>query len=594
MPNYVLASGVSGSRPGILPLSGTDPIGLQNIIRAHQPSTAQALAPITGGAPFDNDISEVSSHPDDLPGQIKAIHKQVKASGMSSNQIQNAIKLGASGTVFPGTSDFFNALGLGAEQNGLTSVDSWASPKGVVGLLTNIFDPKTYDLARKQRLATQMGLAGMVKAMEARGEMVGLPEKYSEISDSGLGKLIPPTAEQRANPEAELKPYQAEMVDQANKGLAEGKLIRMPDGSITSPWAVRGFVDPNTVNAMNAQIAGQQVPGLSGVTPLPGGGMIPTALASQSMRQIASNARQQRAQDNPNVGAELNAISMARHGIPFNQATGDQRLDVLAQKEQNAQQRATNTTNNAIRRANATANNAARRKDESPIGVSASKYGKLSPNGNAIEKPPADLPQGELAKQGYVDISRNNKDVDGIHRMNVIQHDFTKLSKYADALFKAEPGAVPRLTQAGRLTFAKLTNAGAPTSIINAKTGKPMTTGELANTYTREVESMLEFYGRHLKGIVGAGTEQDVARMRHNFANVFTSQAVKDRLTQDTQDLINQRRQGMLDTIFGAKANQSVPVNGTKEAATARIRELRSQGQSWDEVHNILKSEGYE
>jgi hypothetical protein len=109
----------------------------------------------------------------------------------------------------------------------------------------------------------------------------------------------------------------------------------------------------------------------------------------------------------------------------------------------------------------------------------------------------------------------------------------------------------------------------------------------LANVYQNEVTSMLEYYGRNLKGLRGAATEGDVERMKKNFAGDWTSRAVKDKLMDDTLKLIQNIKVAGHKTIFGEKAvKQSQPK--TEEDMRSRIRQLLSEGKTEDEIAAIL------
>jgi hypothetical protein len=154
--------------------------------------------------------------------------------------------------------------------------------------------------------------------------------------------------------------------------------------------------------------------------------------------------------------------------------------------------------------------------------------------------------------------------------------------------------------QAGSLSAAQLSNGGKPVTLPD---GRTMTIGQLANLYDREVASTLDYYGKKLKGAVGTQTEQDAQRMAKNFAGVWTSEAVKDALMQDTDKLINNRRKGLLRTVFGKDAvdktkgqPSKAPAQGqdrSEDAARARIQELKAQGLSKEAIKSQLLKEGF-
>lgn len=544
------------------------------------------------------------------PGEspFAAMHDEIKSSGIKPTQIDQIFGLVNKG-VMPGTKQFSDALGIGMEQNGLAPTSTF----GPFGAIRDAFSPKAKNIIAQQQVADKIGSLVLGQVVEMKQRQAQGPRSIGEANQI-LPGVVPPVDSQRGasldqvigqgmqgptqsvDPSAALTEPQQVLFANSLQHLGSGQLMRTSEGIVPTSFST---VQGRQVTPEQLQFAGQ-----AAITPpdqqLPQAPVsIPATLATKILDERGQIARlSQKTPDLNNRLESLTSLESARkYGAPmtFNQLA--QRDPVLAgqlrqQAEINEQKdiysfQQDQQMKRAIQQVGPVTSAKAAAERQQPVGGEVNKYARLGPNG-VIERPQdGTMNQDQLNGQGFIDISRHQKEVDGLNDLAVIEQDFKKLKSYADELFTAGEGLGARLGQKGRLSLAKLRNSGAPTRIIGVN-GKPLTTGELANIYEDEVTSMLEYYGRNLKGLRGAATEGDVARMKKNFAGDWTSRQVKDQLMGDTLKLIGNIKQAGLKTIFGEKVTKMSTEQSQRINMQDRIRELRSQGMDWAEIEKTL------
>jgi hypothetical protein len=468
-----------------------------------------------------------------------------------------------------------------------------------------MFSPQAQEIIRKQQVADKIGTLALSQIVEMKQRQAQGPQSLAEAQQLIPG-VIQPVEEQRGaaldqlvgqgmqgptqavDPRAALTTAQQKLAGETIEGLGRGSLMRTPEGIVPTQFAgIQGrMVTPEQLAAADAAAITPPSQPLQ-QSPVP----LPAQLANEILQQ--RGRLQQQLIKPPDVTNLSEEISLARFDRPFRALKPIERTAVRNETEKTLQDRVRFQQGELMARTIAQTapvfEEKAKAERQQPVGGAVSNYARLSPDGT-IERP-ADgtLSQDDLNKSGFVDISKHQKEVDGLNDLNVIEQDFRKLKSYADELFTAGSGLSSRVGQGGKLFIAKLANSGKPTRIIGSN-GQPLTVGELANIYNDEVTSMLEYYGRNLKGLRGAATEGDVARMRKNFASEFTSRAVKDKLMDDTLKLIQNIKIAGHKTIFGDKAVSKTKRTPEQQQSDmrARIQQLMSQGLSDEEIERQL------
>src|SRR3990167_22895 len=184
-------------------------------------------------------------------------------------------------------------------------------------------------------------------------------------------------------------------------------------------------------------------------------------------------------------------------------------------------------TEEQIRAAGPIAFNRGSAESELTLGGQANRYRRLLPSGE-IETAPTTMSHRTANELGYVDTTPFKADIQAIPDLAVLEAQTRNIEQYADALITAVPG-LGRFIQGGKLAFNKLTQGGLPTTLPKPD-GQPgfLTVGEAANLYESQVQSMLEYYARNLRGVRGAATEGDVGRMGKAFATTWDTKTAKD------------------------------------------------------------------
>jgi hypothetical protein len=472
-------------------------------------------------------------------------------------------------------------------------------------------------MARQEGLL-EMGRFFTGEMMKQKASLLNAPKTVGEAESVAPG-MIQPLPSQRfspapyaegigatppANPNATLQPFQQAVALQAGGALAKGELMNTPEGIVPANYATyngRYMMDPTDAVAAVKQATGVNIQ--------PPSKPVPATVINSMISNISAGSRQDQRLERPTVAPDVNALAGSMFGKPYWDLDPASQSKVMDASLGRWQDKTRFTNQQYIDRAVASAGPVAAARTQAvaqteraqPVGGDITKYAKISADGLNIDRPTdPNATTNDLNKQGYVDISKFHTQVEGLNDLDVIQQDLRKLKGYADILFKSQPGLMNAVKQAGSLSAAQLSNGGKPVTLPD---GRTMTIGQLANLYDREVASTLDYYGKKLKGAVGTQTEQDAQRMAKNFAGVWTSEAVKDALMQDTDKLINNRRKGLLRTVFGKDAvdktkgqPSKAPAQGqdrSEDAARARIQELKAQGLSKEAIKSQLLKEGF-
>lgn len=541
-------------------------------------------------------------------GPIKPMHEEIKASGLKPGHVDQIFQLVSSGKVMPGTKEFSDALGIGMEQNGLAPTAAF----GPFGAIRDAFSPKAKNIIAQQQVADKIGGIVLQQIVEMKQREALGPQSLQEAQQALPGVIAPVQSQrgasldqvqgqglqgptQAVDPNARLTPFQQQLTQQTLASLGEGRVMRTEEGIVPTGFAtVQGRrVSPEEFDfAQKAAITPITEP-LN--VPL---GALPSSLANKIIEERGQQSRLAlKPIDLNNRLESLAAVeSVKRFGKPLTftqiaaqdpafagqlrqQAEIDEGIKIFGAQQDVMKAR-------TIAQTGPVTEERARAERRQPVGGDVAKYARLGPNG-VVERPSdGTLSQDDLNKAGYIDVSRSQKEIDGLNDLEVIEKDFRKLKLYADELFTAGGGLGAKINQKGKLVISRLTNGGTPTRVMGPD-GRPLTRGELANVYQNEVTSMLEYYGRNLKGLRGAATEGDVERMKKNFAGDWTSKQVKDQLMNDTLKLIQNIKTAEHKTIFGEKAVKASKPK-TEADMRARIRELLQQGKSEDEIAQIL------
>ena len=497
-----------------------------------------------------------------------------------------------------------------AEQNGI--MRTW----GPLDHVREALSPDYQQLKARQAGLLRVGTYFTEKILEQQASRLGAPQTLEEAETAFPG-VIRPTPLQLENKvemprrgndvsfvgpmlgvqnaDTPLLPHQQDLLVGLQKSLGAGHMIQAPDGSLepTTLAAQQGRkIDPALVSYIDqAALTPPDQP----IPPAPGpmGASSVNKIVEERGKQLAS----QNAASKQNLNNKLEELAILRSTQKYGKALSYaelskrdpqlaeeifQRAEIDIPKEIYSYEQA-EQARRQIGTANIIKAEQLRAERQAPVGPDITKYGRMSPDGMNIDKPTdGKMNQETLASEGYVDLSKHKAEIDGINDLSVIQKDLFKLRTYADELFKAGPGLVNILNQGGKLTIAKLGNTGKPTNIV--ENGRRLTLGELANVYTRQVESMLEYYARNMRGIRGAGTEGDVNRMRSNFAGDFTDQATKNRLFADTEKFLGDVRDGMMSTMFGREA-----VDRQKQMRS-EVLDMIKAGKTDDEIQKHLET----
>jgi len=568
---------------------------------------ADSLMQLVGGLfPGKPKNTSITAPQDDDP--IKPMHDEIKKSGIKATQIDQIFELVASGKVMPGTKAFSDALGIGMEQNGLAPTSTF----GPFGKIRDAFSPKAKNIIAQQQIADKIGGMVLQQVAESKLRAQQGPQTLREAQQI-LPGVVQPVESQRGasldqivgqgmqgptqavDPNSQLTPFQSQLAGTTLASLGEGKMMRTDEGIVPTGFAT---VQGRRVSPQEFDFAQKAALAPANTEIQPPTGSLPQPLVNKILEERGQAGRlMMKGTDLNNRLESLAAVeSVKKFGTPMNfmqiaskdpvfadrlrqQAEIQESKDIFSFQQGEMMKRAIAQTGPVT-----DAKSAAERRQ--PVGGEVAKYARLGKNG-VLERPSdGTMSQDDLNKQGFIDTSRSQKEIDGLNDLEVIEKDFKKLKMYADELFTAGGGLGAKINQAGKLTVGRLTNGGAPTRVLGPN-GVPLTRGELANVYQNEVTSMLEYYGRNLKGLRGAATEGDVERMKKNFAGDWTSKAVKDKLMDDTLKLIQNIKVAGHKTIFGEKAvKQSQPK--TEEDMRARIRQLLSEDKTEDEIAAIL------
>ncbi|MGL5935270.1 MAG: hypothetical protein ACRCZI_06565 [Cetobacterium sp.] len=567
---------------------------------------AESLFDLVGSLfPDKSKNTSITSVQDD---PIKPMHEDIKKSGLKPGHVDQIFQLVGSGKVMPGTKEFSDALGIGMEQNGLAPTAAF----GPFGRIRDAFSPKAKNIIAQQQVADKIGGLVLQQIVEMKQREAMGPGSLREAQQA-LPGVIQPVQSQRgasldqivgqgmqgptreADPEAPLTPFQQQLAATTLNSMGEGRLMRTEEGIVPTGYST---VQGRRVSPDEFDFAQKAALAPAGSEILPPSGSLPQPLVNKILEERGQAGRQ--LMKGPDLNNRLESLaaveSVKKFGAPLNftqiaakdpvfasqlrqQAEIQESKDIFSFQQGEMMKRAIAQTGPVVE-----AKAAAERRQ--PVGGEVSKYARLG-KGGIIERPSdGTMTQDDLNKQGFIDTSRSQKEIDGLNDLEVIEKDFKKLRMYADELFTAGGGLGAKINQKGRLVIERLTNGGAPTR-IKGSDGKPLTRGELANVYQNEVTSMLEYYGRNLKGIRGTATEGDVKRMQKNFAADWTSKAVKDRLMDDTRNLIGDIRTAAHKTIFGEKAVEQA-TQKPEEDIRSRIRQLLSEDKTEDEIMAIL------
>jgi len=544
----------------------------------------------------------------DRDNPIKPVQEQVKKSGLKPNQIDQIFEIVATGKAMPGTPEFAQALGIGMKQHGMAPTAAF----GPFGAIRDAFSPKAQSIIAQQQVANKLGTLALQQIVEMKQREQMGPQSLQEAQQALPGVITPVQSQrgasldqvqgqglqgptQSVDPNAPLTPFQQQLAQQTLASIGEGKLMRTDEGVVPTGFAT---VQGRRVTPEEFDFAQQAaITPISKPLTIPSGSL-PSTLVNKIIEERGQASRQ--LMKGPDLNNRLESLaaveSVKRFGRPMNftqiaaqdptfaqqlrqQAEIQESKDIFSFQQGEMMKR-------AVAQAGPVTEEKAKAERRQPVGGDVAKYARLGPNG-VIERPSdGTLNQDQLNTQGFIDVSRSQKEIDGLNDLEVIEKDFRKLKLYADELFTAGGGLGAKINQKGKLVISRLTNGGAPTRVMGPD-GRPLTRGELANVYQNEVTSMLEYYGRNLKGLRGAATEGDVERMKKNFAGDWTSRQVKDQLMNDTLKLIQNIKTAGHKTIFGEKAVKASKPK-TEEDMRARIRELLQQGKTEDEIAQIL------
>lgn len=568
---------------------------------------AESLLDLVGSLfPGKPKNTSITAPKDDDP--IQPLREEVKSSGLKPTHVDQIFQLVSSGKVMPGTKEFSDALGIGMEQNGLAPTAAF----GPFGAIRDAFSPKAKNVIAQQQVADKIGGIVLQQIVEMKQREQMGPQSLQEAQQALPGVISPVQSQrgasldqiqgggmqgptQAVDPNARLTPFQQQLAQQTLASLGEGKMMRTDEGIVPTGFAT---VQGRRVTPEEFDFAQQ-----AAITPISQplnipSGSLPSSLANKIIEERGQQSRLAlKPIDLNNRLESLAAVeSVKRFGRPMNfmqiasqdpsfaeqlrqQAEIDEGIKIFGAQQDVMKAR-------TIAQTGPVTEERAKAERRQPVGGDVAKYARLGPNG-VVERPSdGTLNQDQLNTQGYIDVSRSQKEIDALNDLEVIEKDFRKLKLYADELFTAGGGLGAKINQKGKLVISRLTNGGAPTRVMGPD-GRPLTRGELANVYQNEVTSMLEYYGRNLKGLRGAATEGDVERMKKNFAGDWTSKQVKDQLMNDTLKLIQNIKTAGHKTIFGEKAVKASKPK-TEEDMRARIRELLQQGKTEDEIAQIL------
>jgi hypothetical protein len=585
-------------QPGQAPGQGIQPLGGED--------TKKALGNLQE--------QEQKKQPEPGPPELKEAAKEAKIKTPEYQVMMDLIRQGINPITNP--QKFLEAFGATSYQfnNGKGMVRSWGPLEG----LMNWLDDDRRSLKARQEGLMQVGTYLTKQLLELQAKQLGGPQTLAEAESIAPG-AVRPTPDQLmeveqprpfrdtmgpmpgmtvANPDAVLKPFQQSLAMTTGTNLRDGSLVMSPEGIVEpTTMAIQGMKEGRGADDAMARWMDEatRTPLGQPLPPMPAGMKLPPSM----MNKIAEIRAQKDREVNkgPNYNNRLESLvtsySSKNKGrvMSVNEFAGafPAEFERLREQAENVEPKALmefeqdQQAKRQMRVAESVKSSQIAAEQKAPVAGDVTKYGKMSMDGMGIDKPTdGRKSQLDLTGEGYVDLSKFKNEVDAVNDLSVIKKDLAKLERYADELFTAAPGLLNAVVQGGKLTWSKLGNTGKLTNVTGAN-GKRLTVGELANLYSREVESMLEYYGRNLKGLRGAATEGDVNRMRQNFAGDFTSKNVKDHLFADTGKLINDIHEGAMATMFGKEAVEK------NRARRATVRQMMLDGKSDDEIKKALE-----
>lgn len=496
--------------------------------------------------------------------------------------------------IAPYSREFHDKIGTSAKHQGIENPMLYNLP--VIGNFMRAISPKAQsvlatqnaaDKAYEYMLKLKLGEASSGPNTVGEAHQMGMrfPLDQSQLQEGitppgefGPGAPVP-------NPDADLTlPQQIGITGPMMKGLAGGSLVRNPvTGELMSSWqsgAMSGGLNHET--AIKALESMPNFPEASrGKIQLPVNeyGLVPQSVYDALATRFAPSNM-----INPLSGVDRDAFARQvtqEHGFPpmsFAQMLQHPEASKLAPVVDNRLQRYYRTKNE--NRVDSTADVTR----EQPVGPAISKYGRLEPNGDIGKPQDNKLTTNQLNDQNYVDLSHMGEEVKGYNNLKIIENSLKKVEGYANELFKTQPGGKNLLKQGIGIKLDNLTEGGKKTNVRGAD-GKYLTRGQVAKLYNREVASMLEYYGRNLRGLRGAATEGDVDRMKQSFANEWTTEGTKNTMFQDLREFVNDVRKSGQMTLFGRQAFNIKP--GTIEDGykfTGKLGDDPGDATNWQKV----------
>jgi hypothetical protein len=188
-------------------------------------------------------------------------------------------------------------------------------------------------------------------------------------------------------------------------------------------------------------------------------------------------------------------------------------------------------------------------KREIPLGLDASNYARLLPNGR-IEKALGTMSKNEAITEGHVNISAFDQEMKQVNAAPTAMEIVDRLHGYAKEMITAGPGILSRAGQFVELSVAGLQQAGRPTN-VRAADGTPLTLGEVVNLYNTTAEANADLLTRAGGGQVGVATEKDTVRSLMNLATTAdTVNVMNDKFT-NFRHLFQSRYERNLHLVFG-------------------------------------------
>jgi len=533
-------------------------------------------------------------------GQIlQPMQDEIKKAKFKGTDVDRIFELVGSGKALPGTIEFAKALGIEASQHGIIP----SGAMGPFGPIRDMFSPTAQELTRKQAVANKIGTLALGQVIEMRQRQAQGPQNLQEAQQLMPGVIQPVEAQrgasldqlvgqgmqgptQVADPGAALTPAQQKLAAETVEGLGRGSLMRTSEGVVPTQFAgIQGrMVTPEQLAAADtAAITPPNQPLQQSPVPLP------ATLANEILQQ--RGRLQQQLIKPPDVSNLVDEISLERFDRPFRALTPDQRKGVRAtaettlQDRQRFQQEQIRAGQLSVAGPVATMQASARAEVEKDQPVDQPQLWRDPVTGIAAK---STMTTRQAQKQNFVKLRPDQ--IETLNQMETIDKGLAEVKEISKRVLspqrKTPLGETWRaMTQSAKLAWLRARGDAdmlKMDSIITRLTAPLVKSqGDTANIAVAEREMFAQ-------SLVNNRASSDAVIA--NLDNVIsTTKSVRKMMGFSSKEDFETalKASGMKEDKAKNLANTRFP-EGAQEDMRGRIRELRTQGKSYEEIEKLL------